>query len=161
MLSPSLGSNPPAIHPIIYDGLDAQLIRRAALHTTGAGGPSGTDAHCWRRLCSAFKRSSDDLCHSLSLLARKLCSEYVDPKGLSAFLACHLVALDKNPGIQTYWRMRNRQTHHCESSSVLYTPRRLGGYWFSPTVCGATLLGWKRQYMPSDLVLRMILLIAF
>ena len=96
----SLGSDPPAVHPIIYEGIDAHLIRRAALHTTGAGGPLGTDAHCWRRLCSAFKRSSDDLWHSLSLLARKLCSVYVDPNGLSPFLACRLVALDKNPGIR-------------------------------------------------------------
>ena len=39
-----------------------------------------------------------DLCHSLTLLIRKLFIFFVDPIGLSAFLTCHLMALDKFPG---------------------------------------------------------------
>ena len=34
------------------------------------------------------------------LLARRLCTEFVDPEGLSAFLGCRLIALDKNPGVR-------------------------------------------------------------
>ena len=60
----------------------------------------GTDAYSWRRLCTVFKKASRTLCHSLSLVAKRLCTTYVDPDGLSAFLACHLVALDKNPGVR-------------------------------------------------------------
>ena len=88
------------VHPVIFDRINASLIRAAALRTTGAAGPSGIDAKGWRRLCTAFKAASSDLCHSLALLARRLCTTYVDPVGLSPFLACRLIALDKNPGVR-------------------------------------------------------------
>ena len=91
---------PPIVHPVIYDRLDACSIRSAALHTYGAGGPSRTDAYCWRRFCTAFKQASSDLCHSLSLVTRKLCSVHVDPETLSPLLACRLIALNKNPGVR-------------------------------------------------------------
>ena len=93
-------NNPPTIHPVIFDVLDARVIRSAALCTFGFGGPSGTDACCWRQLCTCSKRSSDDLCHSLAKLARRLCTEYVHPAGLSFFLSCRLIALNKNPGVR-------------------------------------------------------------
>ena len=32
-------------------------------------------------------------------MARKLCSVYVDPAALSAYVAGHLIAIDKNPGV--------------------------------------------------------------
>ena len=92
-------SPPPNVHPVIFEELDTQCIRSAALRTTGAGAPSSTDALFWRRLCTSFKRSSDELCYSLSCVAKQLCSSFVDPEGLSALLACRLVALDKNPGV--------------------------------------------------------------
>ena len=66
----------------------------------GAAGPSGLDAHCWRRLCTSFHSASRDLCHSLALFARRLCTSFVDPKALSPFLACRLIALDKCPGVR-------------------------------------------------------------
>eukprot|EP00731_Ephydatia_muelleri_P001462 Em0001g1462a len=44
--------------------------------------------------------SSNELCHSLALLARRLCTTFVDTKGLAPLLACRLVALDKNPGVR-------------------------------------------------------------
>ena len=91
---------PPQVHPVIYDRIDASSIRSAALNTKGAAGPSGLDAHCWRRLCTSFHSASWDLCHSLALLTRRLCTSFVDPKGLSAFLACRLIALDKCPGVR-------------------------------------------------------------
>ena len=58
---------PPQPHPIIFDRMDAALIRSITLRTTGAAGPSGVDAHAWRRLCTAFKASSSSLCHSLQM----------------------------------------------------------------------------------------------
>ena len=90
----------PTVHPIIFDRIDGNSIRAAALSTFGAGGPSKTDAHCWRRLCSSFKGASNDLCHSLALVARRLCTVHVNPEGLAAFTACRLIALDKNPGVR-------------------------------------------------------------
>ena len=88
------------IHPVVFDCIDAAQIRSAALRTNGAAGPSGIDAKGWRRLCTAFKSDSNDLCHSLALLARRLSTTYLDPTGLSPFLACRLIALDKNPGVR-------------------------------------------------------------
>ena len=91
---------PPEVHPVVYDSIDAKSIRSAALNTRGAAGPSGLDAHCWRRLCCSFHSASWDLCHSLAMVARRLCVSLVDPNGLSAFLACRLIALDKCPGVR-------------------------------------------------------------
>ena len=39
---------PPTVHPVIFESLDATLIRSAALQTNGAAGPSGLDAIAWR-----------------------------------------------------------------------------------------------------------------
>ena len=76
------------------------LFLRAALHTDGAAGPSGVDARGWRRLCASFHSASNDLCQSLALLARRVCTEFVCPEGLMAFTACRLIALDKSPGVR-------------------------------------------------------------
>ena len=69
-------------------------------YTDGAAGPSGIDACGWRRLCASFRSASTELGHSLVLLARRLCSEFVSPDGLTAFIGCRLIALNKNPGVR-------------------------------------------------------------
>ena len=46
----------------------------------------------------------------LAAVARRLCSEFVDPDGLSALIACRLIALDKNPGV---WPIRIGGTLRC------------------------------------------------
>ena len=91
---------PPTIHPVIFDMIDAGSIRFAALSTKGAAGPSGLDAHCWRHLCTSFHSISHDLCHSIALFARRHSTSFVDPKGLTSYLACRLIALDKCPGVR-------------------------------------------------------------
>ena len=35
-------NEPPDIHPVVFDSIDATTIRSAAKHTRGAAGPSGT-----------------------------------------------------------------------------------------------------------------------
>ena len=92
--------DPLQTHPVIFDRIDASTIRSAALRTKGAAGPTGLDAHCWRRMCTSFKTASNELCLSLALLARRLCTTFVDPKGLSALMACRLIALNKCPGVR-------------------------------------------------------------
>ena len=87
------------VHPVVFDSIDANAIRSTALQTTGSAGPSGLDAHEWRRLCTAFKGASTDLCNSLALVAKRLCTSYVDPKCVSPLLTCRLIALDKSPGV--------------------------------------------------------------
>ena len=88
------------VHPVIYQHIDASLIRKTSLRIRGAAGPSGLNAHSWRRLCTSFRAASDNLCHSLAEMTKRLCTEFVDPKILLPFLASRLVALDKNPGVR-------------------------------------------------------------
>ena len=91
---------PPLPDQVIFECIDADLIRHAAKQTNGAGGPSGLNAHAWRRFCCSFKEASDDLCHSLASLARRLCTQFIHPSIFHPLLACRLVALDKNPGVR-------------------------------------------------------------
>ncbi len=86
-------SDPPTVHPVLFECIDAAPIRTAALRTDGAAGPSCIDAHGWRRICTSFHTASHDLCHALALLAKRLCTDYVDPKGLAPLVACCLIAL--------------------------------------------------------------------
>eukprot|EP00731_Ephydatia_muelleri_P026168 Em0018g268a len=85
---------------VIFDGIDASAIKSAVLQTEGSAGPSGIDAKGWRRLCTSFHSASVELCKSLAALARRLCTSLVDPCGLAPFLACRLIALDKNTGVR-------------------------------------------------------------
>ena len=76
------------------------LVKLVAMLVEGAAGPSWADAADWRRFCSCFKRSSDELCSSLAAVARKPCTQFVDPVGLGALVAGRLVPLDKIPGVR-------------------------------------------------------------
>lgn len=87
-------------HPAMFEQIDASLVRRVALNTKGAAGPSGLNAYCWKRLCSAFGKASDDLCHALALPAKRMCCNFVDPQILAPLLACRLIALEKMPGVR-------------------------------------------------------------
>ena len=87
-------------HPVLFDEIDGTLIRTIAVQTTGSAGPSGLDASGWRRLCTSFSNASTDLCNAIACLTRRICTEYVDPKGLTPLLASRLIALDKNPGVR-------------------------------------------------------------
>ena len=87
-------------HPVIFDEINGQMIRDTILRMDGAAGPSGLDAASWKCLCTSFKAASTDLCESLAATARRICTCYVDPRGLSSFVACRLIALDKCPGVR-------------------------------------------------------------
>ena len=91
---------PPASHPVIFSSIDGNAIRKAALCTNGAAGPSGLDARQWRRMCTSFGSQSDDLCTSLAAVARRIASEFVDPVPLRPLLNSRLIALDKDPGVR-------------------------------------------------------------
>ena len=84
----------PAVHPVVFDALDASVVRAAALRTMGAAEPSGIDARGWRRLCNSFRAASDELCGAIALFARQLCTYFISPDILSPFLGCQLIALD-------------------------------------------------------------------
>uniref|UniRef100_A0A1X7V409 Uncharacterized protein n=1 Tax=Amphimedon queenslandica TaxID=400682 RepID=A0A1X7V409_AMPQE len=56
-----LSDSVPDTHPILYDGIDGQLVRKAALRLSGAAGPLGVDTVQMRRLCVSFGLRSEDL----------------------------------------------------------------------------------------------------
>ena len=87
-------------HPVFYERLDGTLIQTVALKMDGVGGPSGIDGLGWKRLCTAFGPHSADLCNSLTSTTKRLCTEYVDPKGIEVLVASKFIALDKCPGIR-------------------------------------------------------------
>ena len=84
----------------IYQQINGEMIREAALRTKGSGGPSGMDAVGFERIlaCKSFKRSSTNLCDSLAVLTKRLCSQYVDPLTIEPILANRLIPLDKSNG---------------------------------------------------------------
>ena len=87
-------------HPVIFHCLNGAAIHSAALHINGTAGPSCIDATGWRQLCTSFQTTSADLCNSLALVAKKLCTSYVDSEGLAPLTASRLIALDKCPGVR-------------------------------------------------------------
>ena len=95
-----LEGEPEMANPITFEGLDAEAIKKAALHTHRAAGPSGLDAYAWRWLCSSFKAASTNLCEALASMGRRIATTSVNPDGLSAFVACRLIPLDKCPGVR-------------------------------------------------------------
>ena len=99
-VSSLLASDLTPVNPIIFDSLDADMIKQTTLHTNGPTGPSGLDAHAWSGLCSSFKSASTALCVALACVGRRLASSDVNPEGVSAFVGCHLVSLDKCPGVR-------------------------------------------------------------
>ena len=86
--------------PVIFTSIDSHMIKNVALHFTGSAGSSGIDANAWRRMCSSFKEASSNLCEAIVGVARRLCTSQIAPQALSAFLACHFVPLNKNPGVR-------------------------------------------------------------
>ena len=77
-------------HSIIYENIDASLIKICCSKTKGGSGPSGRDTDGWRRiiLSNQFRQYSDDLCHTLAKVARKLCIKEDLSASMEAFLAC-------------------------------------------------------------------------
>ena len=93
-------ADPPVVPTVIFEQITGSSIRSAALCTKGAAGPSGIDAHGWKRLCTAFKSASRDLCHALTTVAKRLGTTIVATEALSPLLTCWLIALDKCPGVR-------------------------------------------------------------
>ena len=91
------------VQAVIFDEIDAELIRSMALKTKGAAGPSNLDAISWRRiLCSRdFDSEGLDLCRAIAEFTKSMCrSKVLDLGSLEAYLSCSLIPLDKNPGLR-------------------------------------------------------------
>ena len=87
-------------HPVIFEKLNGILIRSVAIRVQGAAGPAGLDSAFWRRMCTVFHDESDQLCEAIAKLAIHINTSFIDPDGLTSFVACQLIALDKCPGVR-------------------------------------------------------------
>ena len=83
-----------------------------------SSGPSGLGAATWRRMCTSFHLSSNDLCTALSSLGWHVCTEYVDPVGLYLLLSSCLITFDKNPGVCPIGL--GETTRHLLGKAILY-----------------------------------------
>ena len=81
----------------LYHEINGDMVGDAALRTKGSGGPSCVDANGFRRIlrCKSFKRSGSELCEAIASMTRRLCTDYVNPRGLEVILANRLILLDK------------------------------------------------------------------
>ena len=97
-----LPDKPGAIHPIKFDSIDAENVRKAAPKTRGGAGPSGLDTDGWKRIFTSnqFGDSTDDLCKTFAEVIKKLCTVENQSTSLQAFLANRLIPLGKNPRLR-------------------------------------------------------------
>ena len=89
------------IHPIKFDSVNVENVRKAALKTRGGTGPSGLAVEGWKRIFTSnqFGDSAEDLCKTFAEVIKKLCTVENQSTSLEAFLANRLIPLDKNPGL--------------------------------------------------------------
>ena len=85
----------------IYEGINLEMVQKAARNTFGCVGPSKVDADIWKEMLCSKKLSPQ--CEQLSyqykiaLLGRIFSKRFVDPAPLQEILACRLIPLDKKP----------------------------------------------------------------
>ena len=69
-----------------------------------------------------------------------MCTEYVDPDGLGAFLACRLIPLDKNPEVRPIGICGGRAANHRKSCHGHSQRGSFGSSWTTAAVC------WPRSW---------------
>ena len=75
-----------------------QSYYSVALHTHGV---PGLDDNAWRRTCFSLNlHLMICIYQALAAVGRYLCSSYVHPEDLSAFVPCKLITLNKCPGVR-------------------------------------------------------------
>ena len=90
------------VQPVLFENIDEEAIKAAAKTTFGSGGPSQIDADVWKKLiCSnAYGKCTDELSQAIACMARRLCTEDIDPECMEELLSCRLIPLNKNPGVR-------------------------------------------------------------
>ena len=98
---PLLTDNPvEQIHPVRFEEINSDMVRKAASKTRGGSGPSSMDADAWRKpiLSNNHGEAPKNLCTAISKVCKKICTTDCDK--LTALLACRLIPFDKKPGLR-------------------------------------------------------------
>ena len=85
-----------------FSNIDEQNIFRATKLTSGAAGPSQADAAFFKYILTSknFKNEAKNLREQIARLAKKLATQYVDPKSIEAYVNCRLIPVNKCPGVR-------------------------------------------------------------
>ena len=75
-------------HPLIFDQINGQHIKKAAMRTHGSHGPSGLDAKEWRRILTHFGQQSVEISKTIAKIAKKLATEELNPELMEPYNAC-------------------------------------------------------------------------
>ena len=88
------------VEPVFFDSITSTTIEACAQSLGGSGGPSGLDSGGLKRiLCSRkFGTSGQKLRSAVSVLAKKLGTQDVNPAALSVFLSSRLIPIEKSNG---------------------------------------------------------------
>ena len=97
-----------SVHPVVFEGVDENTVKEAALKTKGASGSSGLDADGWRKIIvsKSYGTTNADLRRAFANVIKKICTEKLpvdttkDETPLETFMACRLILLHKNPGLR-------------------------------------------------------------
>ena len=87
-------------HPVKFQSIEKEMIRKATIRTKGISGLSGMDAYGWRGILAFndFGTSSSHLYKALANAVQKFCTDLAETHIIQTFLSCCLIPLDKNPG---------------------------------------------------------------
>ena len=90
------------VHPVRFESINEELIRRAAIKLKGDSGPSGMDADGWQRILASnsFGTANSDLQKAFANVVKKLCTDLIETQTIEAFLFCSLIPLEKSPGLR-------------------------------------------------------------
>ena len=86
-------------HSVIYENINGESIRKAALNTKGAAGPSGLDSEGWIRILVSrvYGKIGEELRNAVARLAKQLSTEMVQHNNISSpldpLLACRPIPL--------------------------------------------------------------------
>ena len=99
-----INGEPTAIHPIIFNDINEELLRKAAIRTKGGSGPSGFNSDSWRKMLTSkvFGSCTSNLRKAIADFIKYICVNKIEFRNntasLETFIACRLVPLDKKTG---------------------------------------------------------------
>ena len=67
----------PSVHPVVFEDIDENMVKQAALETKGGSDPSGLDVDGWRKILvpKSYRTVNADLRREFVNVIKKTCAE--------------------------------------------------------------------------------------
>ena len=67
----------PSVYPVVFEDIDENMVKEAALKTKDGSGPSGLDADGWRKILvsKSYRTINADLRRAFANVIKKICTE--------------------------------------------------------------------------------------